>query len=409
MIDVKLIPKQPFAIAFSGGGDSTALVHKLRSHKPYIFIVDHKLRPDSFKDIQQAAQFSRRLELKTEILNWDHGLIETGLQEKARKARYRLLGGACRRNGIKHLLTAHTRDDQAETLLMRFEKSTDWRGAVGMREKTYGPVWPELAEVHVIRPLLKVSRAELRNYNRTHGLNWAEDPSNENMDFKRVWARQHLLERLPLKQDLLDAAHDIEPGFRRERALFHNFSKAHLEIDAFGLIHLDSTPPPALLGELCRIAGGTGGPVDRVKARALARAMKAESFAGRTLSGGLVMPWKGGFVIGPDPVIYKGRRNREFIRECAFPPYEPLIWGGRFLLKTMRKGLRVRPLGEDRTILSDIQRQVLQQIPPIFRGAMPVIANINDDVFGCPGGVAGHPDVDMYGLVQERLNALWDF
>ena len=114
-----------FAIAFSGGGDSTALVHILKDHdpKPLILIVDHGLRDGSRDEAEHAKKFSESLALETLILTWAHNNPKAGLQEKARKARYGLMGGVCRERGIAYLLTGHTQDDQAETLLMRYDLS----------------------------------------------------------------------------------------------------------------------------------------------------------------------------------------------------------------------------------------------------------------------------------------------
>jgi len=102
------VPNERFAIAFSGGGDSTALVHGLRDQSPIIFIVDHGLRNGSDIEARAAYDFARGIGLTTEILTWSPPPMTTGLQAKARKARYGLLGEACRRHGLTHLLTGHT-------------------------------------------------------------------------------------------------------------------------------------------------------------------------------------------------------------------------------------------------------------------------------------------------------------
>ena len=203
-------------------------------------------------------------------------------------------------------------------------------------------------------------------------------------------------------------AAEMKKGLRRERQLFKAFCKAHLYVDAWGLLHCDRVPPPALLGWLCQIAGGSGQPVDRQKLSRLAQAMVKSDFAGETLTGALVIKSGQHWIIGPDPVVYKGRKNKPPIRQQSVVQHEANIWDGRFHFRSMRPGLRVRALGEDRTILSESQRDVLRKIPPIFRGAMPVIQNIEGTVFSCPGGVSGHPDIDVRCLIPERLNALWD-
>ena len=129
------------------------------------FIVDHALRAGSNDEAKSAKAFAQKCGYDAQIFTWQNNLPKTGLQEKSRRARYGLMGQVCREQGIKYLFTAHNRDDQAETLLMRYDKKTDWRGAAGMSPMRYGAVWPELAEVTICRPLLDISRQELRDYN----------------------------------------------------------------------------------------------------------------------------------------------------------------------------------------------------------------------------------------------------
>ena len=186
-------PASRFAIAYSGGGDSTALLHALKGHPQLkaVYIVDHNLRPGSRAEAEQARDFAKGLGLNVQILTWDNQGVTSAIQERARTARYALMSAACRETGIEYLLTGHHQDDQAETLFMRFDKNTGWRGAAGIAEMSYAPIWPQMALVTIARPLLETSRADLQAYNRQHGLSWAEDPSNDNTDFERVRARQY--------------------------------------------------------------------------------------------------------------------------------------------------------------------------------------------------------------------------
>ena len=110
-------PKDKFAIAFSGGGDSTALVHALKGHPQHgpVFIVDHALRAGSNDEAKNAKTFAQKCGCKVQIFTWQNNLPKTGLQEKARRARYSLMGQACREQSIKYLQTDHNLDDQAET------------------------------------------------------------------------------------------------------------------------------------------------------------------------------------------------------------------------------------------------------------------------------------------------------
>ena len=194
---MKLPPVQlrsPAAIAFSGGGDSTALLHACRDNPAvtHAFIIDHALRDGSDEEVAQSAQFARSLGYQVQTQRWSHDGISSAIQVKAREYRYAAMGDMCRQAGIKHLITAHTQDDQAETLLMRIDRKTGWRGLAGMPSLAYAPLWPALAGVTLHRPWLGVSRDDIRTYNAQNSLSYIDDPSNENTDFTRVRARQAL-------------------------------------------------------------------------------------------------------------------------------------------------------------------------------------------------------------------------
>ena len=154
------------------------------------------------------------------------------MQEKARQGRYALMGRQCRKDGIEYLLTAHHQDDQAETLLMRYERQTSWRGAAGMAETAYGALWPELAMVHLLRPLLDISRLPItRRIIKAHNLKWSEDPSNENRAFARIRARDYLAAHAELRGDLLDTAQALRGHL--------NFEKNFLRFQTRQLARLD--------------------------------------------------------------------------------------------------------------------------------------------------------------------------
>jgi tRNA(Ile)-lysidine synthase len=120
------------------------------------------------------------------VLRWDGEKPVQGLQAAARVARYALLTDWCRARGVLHLAVGHTADDQAETLAMRQAHGSGPRGLAGM-----AAVRPENG-VRLLRPLLPVSRAAIRDWLRARGKSWVEDPSNELTKFERVRVRQGL-------------------------------------------------------------------------------------------------------------------------------------------------------------------------------------------------------------------------
>ena len=140
-----LAQSSALVLAVSGGPDSTALLvlaarwHRTRKGKrkaPRLIAVtiDHGLRPQSAHEAQAVGRLARRLRVPHRIVRWRGKKPRTGLQEAARAARYRLLADAARTAKADHILTAHTLDDQAETVLMRMSRGSGITGLCGMRE-----------------------------------------------------------------------------------------------------------------------------------------------------------------------------------------------------------------------------------------------------------------------------------
>jgi len=407
----ELIPQDElFAIAFSGGGDSTALVHALKDHpqSKHVYIVDHDLRKGSSAESLSAKQFASTYGFKTKVLKWKHNSPSTAIQEKARKARYGLMGEQCRQDGIKYLLTAHSQDDQAETLLMRYDRKTDWRGAAGMAKKTYGPVWPELAMVTVLRPLLDITREQLRDYNRQHDLMWAEDPSNENRDYARIRARDYLKTRPDIRANFLETAHDLQDCLVQEKTVLREQFSQIGEIDSNGIIRLKSLPVPELLFHCLRCAGGRGGTIDRARIRKLLTQMRSKSFKSATLGGALVARDKTDFIICRDPVSVKGRQDNHHTRaeirnELIFELSEvPRLWDGRFIVTGPQQGSYMGSIFHDSEFLNKQQREMLKSIPAPARPTLPVAKQGNSIR---KIGHQGLGSLTVKSLVKSRLEA----
>jgi len=188
----------PFALAVSGGGDSIALMHLavgwLRAHgyplsRGSVLTVDHGLRPGSAKDAAAAAAWAKALGFAAYVLRWRGAKPRANLEDSARNARYRLLGDWCRTNGVSTLLLAHTRDDQAETFLLRLGRGSGVDGLSAMRARAPFPL-PGYDGIALVRPLLGVGRDELRADLAQRNAAWIDDPMNEDPRFARVRIRQ---------------------------------------------------------------------------------------------------------------------------------------------------------------------------------------------------------------------------
>jgi tRNA(Ile)-lysidine synthase len=191
-LDAVVPPEASIGIAVSGGPDSLALLLLAAEARPLqveAATVDHALRPESRAEAEMVAQLCERLGVPHAILTaeWERK-PETGIQERARLMRYRLLRDWARERGLTALATAHHVDDQAETLLMRLARGAGVRGLAGMR-----PVGRGAADsLSLVRPLLGRRHSELEAVCASAGIVPVQDPSNEDVQFERVRVRKAL-------------------------------------------------------------------------------------------------------------------------------------------------------------------------------------------------------------------------
>lgn len=181
---------EQLAVAVSGGADSLALVLALaawaqpRNIVVTALTVDHDLRADSAAEAQQVGLWLAQAGIEHHILTWADGAsIRTGLQARARAARYALLAGWCRSHAVKALFVAHHQNDQAETFVMRLRRSSTLFGLAAMAPLR------QLDGVMLCRPLLGVAKARLEATLQDAGQAWVNDPSNANEAFERVRTR----------------------------------------------------------------------------------------------------------------------------------------------------------------------------------------------------------------------------
>ena len=174
-------------LAVSGGADSVAMMGLVAGWAtrrdgsvPLVAVVDHGLRTGSAEEAAFVAASAARLNLPCAVLTWQGSRPASGLQEAARAARYGLLARHAAGVGATMLVTAHTLDDQAETVMMRMARGSGLTGLAGMRacKITQG-----LAHA---RPFLSVPKSRMIAACRHHGWDWIDDPSNANAMFARV-------------------------------------------------------------------------------------------------------------------------------------------------------------------------------------------------------------------------------
>lgn len=173
-------------LAVSGGGDSMTLLHAaagLDGLAVRAVTVDHGLRPEAREEAALVARTCAELGVAHDILTWDDWDNRGNLQGAARAARYALMRDWAGAHGIDAIALAHTRDDQAETVLMRLARKggVDGLSAMSPLRRADGITW--------LRPFLDVGRTDLRAALHGVGATWVEDPSNDDPRFDRIRVR----------------------------------------------------------------------------------------------------------------------------------------------------------------------------------------------------------------------------
>ena len=294
-------------IAVSGGPDSTALMMLMarwraaRKSGPNLFVatVDHGLRPEARHEAAAVGRLARKLGLPHRILHWAGKKPATGLQEAAREARYRLLAGAARATGARHVLTAHTRDDQAETVLIRLCRGSGLSGLAAMGRRAAMPGAPDL---ELVRPLLDIPKTRLLATLKAAKIPFVTDPSNRDPRFTRSRMRALMpaladegldsarlalfARRVKRAEAALEAATD-----QAAHALLVEMPGGAVALEAVRLADLPAEIALRLLGRLVARIGHEG-PVELGKLEALqsalAGAIATKGRLRRSLAGAVV-------------------------------------------------------------------------------------------------------------------------
>jgi tRNA(Ile)-lysidine synthase len=174
-------------LAVSGGPDSVALLwlaarwRRALSRGPRLVAVtvDHGLRAAAAREARDVKELARALEIEHRTMRWNGAKPATGVPAAARTERYRLLARAARSTGASHILTAHTRDDQAETLLMRLLRGSGIAGLSAMAPTT------DRDGVTLARPLLSIPKSRLIATLSKARIGYADDPTNRDAAFTR--------------------------------------------------------------------------------------------------------------------------------------------------------------------------------------------------------------------------------
>jgi len=379
----------PLAVALSGGADSMALLLLANgAFQVTALTVDHGLREASAAEAVQAAAMCAEHAITHQTLHWTGEKPVGNIQAEAREARYKLMVKWCTENDVAFLATAHHRDDQAETVLLRLARGSGVYGLAGMASTR------DLGGVTLVRPLLTVPKAALCDYLEAQSQVWIEDPSNKSDAFDRVKIRK-LLADPPVEGFNSDRLAATAGRLRRSRDALEYYEakwlghavkakpEGHVYLDPS---MLDSEPEEIILraiASLCRYVSG-GNYVPRMeKLQRLVGELRKPAFRGHTLYGAqFTLAGKGMILI-----------SREL---SAISPATSLketgTWDNRFeiLAKGDMAGREICALGEagwrqlkaalDKGELL-VPRIVALGLPAVFKGPnLQVVPHINYNV-----------------------------
>jgi tRNA(Ile)-lysidine synthase len=299
-------------LAVSGGPDSTALLvlaarwaKRLRQAPKLLAVtIDHGLRRDAAREAAAVKRLSRRLGVAHRTLCWRGKKPKSGLPEAARQARYRLLSEAAVRAGYEHVLTAHTLDDQAETVLFRLARGS---GVVGLAGMAHASLLPKdftargEGTIFLVRPLLRIPKARLIATLQAARIAYSDDPTNRDPRFTRARLRTllpalaregldaHGLARLAARISRADSA--IEFAVAAAQAALAPVPWRREGPVVFETERFAGLPAEVALRLLGRAVTHTGseGPVELAKLEALYDSLRrAHSRLRRTLAGAMI-------------------------------------------------------------------------------------------------------------------------
>ena len=181
------------AVAVSGGVDSVALLHWMAEFcgKDIVCLhVNHGLRDAAETETQYVRDLCAGLNVPCQVFYWDGEKPETGIEDAARIARYKMMTDFCHEHNIDFIATAHQADDQIETFLMNLARGSGVYGLAAMRGEGL------MFGIKIIRPLLGVFRRELREYCDSRNIKYFSDEMNDDPHYTRVRIRQnrHILQ-----------------------------------------------------------------------------------------------------------------------------------------------------------------------------------------------------------------------
>ena len=183
--------KSSFSVAISGGSDSLALAYFAKCFsisnniKVKYYHVDHKLRKESFEEAKKLKYLLKDIDINCKILKWEGKKPRSNIQSQARKKRYNLIYKQCLKDKINFVFVAHHIDDLYENFVIRLLRGSGLKGLVSFSQ----PKSSYNEKLKILRPLIGFKKKDLELVtNKVYKFKF-DDPSNANLNFKRVRIR----------------------------------------------------------------------------------------------------------------------------------------------------------------------------------------------------------------------------
>jgi len=195
---LKISLGQKVIVGWSGGGDSTALLLALQEAgaKVIALHIDHGWREDR-SEVNQLGAELKKMGIEVNYLVID-GKRDSNREGHARTERFKAFKHFLEENESDTIYLGHNLDDQIETIIMRKDCKSGWKGLRGILEEN------TVNGVRIKRPLLSIRREELRSFLRKRNIKWVEDPSNQDNSILRNWIRNVRLPELRKTQPAID-------------------------------------------------------------------------------------------------------------------------------------------------------------------------------------------------------------
>jgi tRNA(Ile)-lysidine synthase len=391
----------PLGLAVSGGGDSVALLLLAvdAGQQVRAVTVDHGLRPEAAAEAAWVGRLCAGLGVPHDTLQWQGWTGAGNLQDQARRARLSLIADWAMASGLGAVALGHTQDDQAETVLMRLARraGVDGLSAMSDRRCAQGMTW--------LRPLLSVSRDDLRAFLRARGQEWIEDPSNDALRFDRVKARRALTALAPLGLTAAVLAGVADQMRTARSALDHQTEAAARQIARIegGDVVMDRAGFEGLPAEIRRrlLVGALGwiGSADYGPRAASVQALLTAVAAGR---GGTLA----GCRVTLRPSTLRVAREWQAVRGMVAAPGQ--LWDRRWIVTGPdSNGLDVKALGEAGLAMvadwrtSGLPRASLLASPSVWRAGVLISAPLAGSTTGWTADLAGGADGFFLSLLSH--------